>query len=464
MTASTALETDYLVIGAGASGMAFVDTLLTESDSQIVMIDRRHAPGGHWLDAYPFARLHQPSACYGVNSMALGSGGADLPGSDDGLLERATAAEVCGYYDQVMTHRFLPSGRVRFFPSCDYLGNRRFRSRLSGEEVGVTARRKVVDATYLQSEVPATTPPPFDVAPGPRVVPVGELVRLAEPPSGYMIIGAGKTAQDACVWLLGRGVPPDRIRWIRPRDPWLIPRRYIQPGPGSVTTFEGYARQVEIAAEAGSGDELFAGLEEAGLLVRIDSSVMPTTYKGATVDSGELELLRRIEDVVRLGHVRRIERDRVVLDGGSSPTDGDWIHVLCTARGLNPAPAVPVFDGDVITLEVLRFGFIPFSAALTAYVEANRHDDAEKNELCRPIPMPDSAFDWIRTTLQSVRAAYRWSKHGDIVAWMEQARLNVLAGLLAQAADPRVGGAFQRYVARAREASEKLEALMGTDP
>ena len=61
------LETDYLVVGAGASGMAFVDSLLTNSDAEVVLVDRRHRAGGHWLDAYPFVRLHQPSAYYGVN-------------------------------------------------------------------------------------------------------------------------------------------------------------------------------------------------------------------------------------------------------------------------------------------------------------------------------------------------------------------------------------------------------------
>ncbi len=56
------IETDYLVIGAGTSGMAFVDELIAHSDLDVVMIDRRHDPGGHWNDAYPFVRLHQPAA------------------------------------------------------------------------------------------------------------------------------------------------------------------------------------------------------------------------------------------------------------------------------------------------------------------------------------------------------------------------------------------------------------------
>ena len=36
------LTADYLVIGAGATGMAFVDTLLEESRASVVMVDRHH--------------------------------------------------------------------------------------------------------------------------------------------------------------------------------------------------------------------------------------------------------------------------------------------------------------------------------------------------------------------------------------------------------------------------------------
>ena len=110
------VETDYLVVGAGATGMAFVDTLVAESDVDVVMVDRRHRPGGHWLDAYPFVRLHQPSAYYGVNSRALGNDRVDDSGPNAGFYERSTAAEICDYYNRVLQEHLLPSGRVRFLP------------------------------------------------------------------------------------------------------------------------------------------------------------------------------------------------------------------------------------------------------------------------------------------------------------------------------------------------------------
>ena len=41
------IETDYLIVGAGAMGMAFADTLVSESDARVVIVDRGHQPGGH---------------------------------------------------------------------------------------------------------------------------------------------------------------------------------------------------------------------------------------------------------------------------------------------------------------------------------------------------------------------------------------------------------------------------------
>ncbi len=74
------IETDYLVVGAGAAGMAFADALIAACDADVVMVDRRHVPGGHWNDAYPFVRLHGPSALYGVNSRSLGSDSIEQTG------------------------------------------------------------------------------------------------------------------------------------------------------------------------------------------------------------------------------------------------------------------------------------------------------------------------------------------------------------------------------------------------
>src|SRR6202012_5741267 len=93
------ISADYLVVGAGAMGMAFVDTIISDSKATVALVDRYARPGGHWTTAYPFVRLHQPSAFYGVNSRHLGEDKIDQVGWNKGLAELATGDEVCAYYN-----------------------------------------------------------------------------------------------------------------------------------------------------------------------------------------------------------------------------------------------------------------------------------------------------------------------------------------------------------------------------
>src|SRR3954454_5208711 len=125
------VKADYLVMGAGAAGMAFTDALIDHSDARVALVDRHHSAGGHWLDAYSFVRLHQASAFYGVASTLLGGGRIQQRGPETGLHERATGAEICAYYGQVLSE-MLASGRVQFFPNSEYVGDRAFVSHVSG--------------------------------------------------------------------------------------------------------------------------------------------------------------------------------------------------------------------------------------------------------------------------------------------------------------------------------------------
>ena len=141
---------------------------------------------------------------------------------------------------------------MSFYPNCDYLGDGRFVSRLSGKRYEVRGTARVVDARYLSPEIPATTPPPFGVADGVHVVAVNDLVKLGGAPSQYVIVGSGKTATDACIWLLDNGVDPDAICWVRPREPWMLNRAVVQPDPA---VFIGMAADTV----AGSGRGSIAG-------------------------------------------------------------------------------------------------------------------------------------------------------------------------------------------------------------
>src|SRR5262245_15108554 len=150
------LRTDYLIVGSGAGGMSFADQLLTETNANIVIVDRHHQPGGHWNDAYSFVRLHAPSAFYGVGSLQLGSNRIDTSGLNRGYYELASGAEIVSYFDKLMQERFLPSGRVQYFPMCDHLGDGRFVSLVSGTIQRVAFSKRLVHATFLNTQVPST--------------------------------------------------------------------------------------------------------------------------------------------------------------------------------------------------------------------------------------------------------------------------------------------------------------------
>src|SRR5947208_2699461 len=340
------IETDYLVVGGGASAMAFTDSLLAASDARVVLVDRRHRPGGHWLDAYPFVRLHQPSAVYGVSSRPLGHDRIDESGPNAGFYERASANEICDYFSRVLDEQFLPSGRVRFLGLHDYRGEdadgHHVMSLLTGEQTTIRAR-KLVDATYIESEIPSRHTPSYSVAADVHLVAPNQLVDLDAPPGGFTVIGAGKTAMDTCNWLLDAGVSPDGIRWIRPRDGWMFDRAFMQPLELVGAYMQLQAHWVEAAAEADSGADLALRLEENGIFVRLDRAVEPGLFRGATVSRDELESLRQIENVIRQGKVLRIGKDRVVLDQGSIATEGD-VFVDCTAAGVRATVPRPIFE------------------------------------------------------------------------------------------------------------------------
>lgn len=67
------LSADYVVVGTGATAMAFLDRMLDEGDATFIMVDRRAKAGGHWNECYPFIRLNVPARLYGVNSTPWGT-------------------------------------------------------------------------------------------------------------------------------------------------------------------------------------------------------------------------------------------------------------------------------------------------------------------------------------------------------------------------------------------------------
>jgi hypothetical protein len=456
------LETDYLVVGAGAMGMAFTDALIDHRDVHVTLVDRRHAAGGHWQDAYPFVQLHQASLFYGVASTVLGNGAVQTGPPEAGLQERARRSEIQAYYDDILHRRFVGSGRVTFLGGSEYHRDgpsHLVTSGVSGETVRVEVRRRVVDAAYLSPTVPATTPPPFGVADDASVAAVNELARLAEAPTSYVIVGSGKTATDGIVWLLANGVPPDRIVWVRPREPWMLNRAVVQPDP--VVALGLAADTMAAAADAGSLDDLFLRLEAADVMFRIDTDVAPTMAKTPTLGAWELELLRTVEHVVRRGHVDHVTRREIVFDDGRVPLAPGSLVVHCAASGLQYPPMVPIWGPDTIRLQTIRAGFPCFNAALAGYVEASRDDDRERNRLCPPNTLPDSLTSWARMQVRGTVATRAFGAEPDIADWANSCALNPARIEPSRRDDPAVQASASRLADVAERGLAGLAELAG---
>ncbi|MEP0068248.1 hypothetical protein [Pyruvatibacter sp.] len=432
------LETDYLIVGAGAMGMAFVDTLLSETDARILIVDGHAKPGGHWNDAYPFVTLHQPASFYGVASRELSTGEKDQAGLNKGLCDLSSGADINSYFDHVMRHTFLPSGRVQYFPMSHYTGDfnsaHTFHSLTSGKQYEVKVAKKIVNATFLKNSVPSTHTPNFAVEDGVNFMPLNDLPKIDTAPDGYVVIGGGKTGIDACLWLLETGVDPDSICWIKSRDAWLLDRSNTQPTPEFFeTTIGTQAGQMEAISGAESLEDMFDRLEACGYFVRLDKSVKPTMFHGATISPLELEALRRIKNIVRMGRVQKVGATEIILDEGTIPTTPGTVHVDCSATAVTNKETTPVFNRNVITPQFVRSYQPLFSASLIAHTEAIYGDDDEtkKNQICGVVPLPDSLEDFARFTFAAMMNQYTWSQEPGLDVWLQNNRLDGFSKMIA---------------------------------
>lgn len=427
------LKTDYLVVGSGATGMAFVDTLLQESDADIIMIDKRHAPGGHWNDAYPFVRLHQPSMSYGVASRPLGRDRVDETGTNKGFYELASGAELNHYYHSLMQETFLPTGRVRFFPLCEHRGDGEFVSLVSGETYKVDVRKKLVNAAQFQTQIPSTHKRKFDVADGVTCIPPNDLPKHIADHDHVTVLGAGKTAMDAIVWLQELGYPIEAISWVVPRDMWMWNRKFTQPGMEFFEqTIGGQASAFEVYANAETPKDIAAGLEKAGIWMRLDQDIWPEIFHAPTVTEMEADMLRKVQNIIRLGRVTRIDADKMVLQKGEVTTEPNTLFVDCTASAgaKNVGDQTPVFREGEINLQMVRQIQPCFSAAIIAYIEAHFDSDEEKANLARPTPMFDTVEDYATVLANGMMNQFFWGQDPGISKWMSTCRLNGPANLI----------------------------------
>jgi hypothetical protein len=233
----------------------------------------------------------------------------------------------------------------------------------------------------------------------------------------------------------------------------MLNRAVVQPSPSVALGL--VADTIEAAAESASVDDLFLPLEAAGVMFRIETAIVPTMAKTPTLGRWELEALRTVERVVRLGHIRHATATELILDHGEVPLAPGAVVVHCAASDLQYPPKVPIWSPDKIRVQTIRSGFPCFSAALAGYVEATRDDDRERNRLSPPNIFSDGPRSWARMQVHGALATRTCSAEPDIAAWANRAALNPARVTLDQRDQPavrdaaaRVGGVVDRGLAR----------------
>ena len=459
-------ETDYLVVGAGASGMAFVDALVADER-------RRRGAGG------PAARAGRPLAgrlSVRAAAPAVGELRRELTDARPRPHRRdRTERRVLRAGDRRGDLRLLPAGprrdprpdrqgalprddRVPRVPTPRGTGSGRC-SRARRRTIRV--RRKLVDATYIESSIPSRHVPPFTVDAGVRLIPPNDLVDLDQPAAGFTVLGAGKTAMDTCSWLLDAGVDPDVIEWFRPRDPWLFNRASTQP-LDLVGSYMGLqASWVAAAATAADGQEFARRLEDDEIFVRIDPRTEPHLFRGATISVGEVDALRddRADRPRPQGPPHRDGLDRH-RPGRRALRRGPGLRRLhrpgppcaVTAAGLRARPDHPPVRHDRVRAVERGDG-------------RRRRGPARRRRGPEP-PVPAGGLHRRRRRHPRARLHGHDRARGPLERrrgneWTESSRLNPAKDAAAHLDDPRVPAAFDTIVGSIGEALTNLGRVVG---
>lgn len=234
----------------------------------------------------------------------------------------------------------------------------------------------------------------------------------------------------------------------------------VQPDP---VVAVGLAADTMGAADgAETLDDLFARLEAAGVMLRVDPEVVPTMAKTPTLALWELDLLRTVRNVVRRGHIREVDGRRLVFDDGEVvPLPPRSLVVHCAASGLRYPPRVPIWGPDAIRVQTVRAGFPCFNAALIGFVEATRDDDRERNRRCPPNVLPDDLASWARMQLRGALAIRAFGAEPDIATWADECALNPARVEPGRRDDPRLAAAAARLAGHAARGLVRLAELAG---
>ena len=420
------ITVDYIVVGAGASGIAFADTIVGNSDFSVAIVDVNSAPGGHWHSAHDYHQLDLPAARAGMNGLPFSDLCRADPGRHDNAPAHIQTSQVLDYYDRAMTDRLLASEQVQFFSDCYHLGAGLMQAIGWHTRLRFKARRKIVDATQCWHRVRERDEPRFTHDPDVLVITPNDLspVWSVAPHlhDKYCVLGAGIVAVETVGQLLRLGVAPDQICWVKPRDSWFLNRDTFSP--------RGWLNTLQAITETPQTHRLEKSLEKAGHLVRIFPDETPTKFHADVVSPPELAPLHAVTHIVRKGRVRSISSLGMILEDGVEPMPGRNLYIDCTANRIVARPRPEVFQSSAITLQMTQMASAAFSGSLIAAIELLNRSEQEKNRLSAPLSLPERSADIPMLFAESLRNQRAWFDEPELHDWLVQNRLGSTGTLL----------------------------------
>jgi len=203
---------------------------------------------------------------------------------------------------------------------------------------------------------------------------------------------------------------------------------------------------------------MFEELDRRGTMLRIDPSVTPKMFHFAVISQGEIDLLRQITNVHRGQHVSALEPGTMMLGESRVDMPEGTLFIDCSATAVPfeaRGNARPVFEEDRITLQLAQTPFVPYSAALSAFIEANFETDQEKNNLLPPAPLTDTTDTYPYAMMANLMSTAILSGNAKTNAWNAKSRLHPTGPAVAQMikdGDPRL--------AALSEVAPKIQANM----
>jgi len=424
------ITADYVVLGTGLSGLSFADTIISSSDATVALIDFNSAPGGYWQTAHDYMRLDTPSLMAGLNGVALARDRGRSPEKrTQPILKRR---EMRAYFERVMTEHLLASDRVQYFSDCYHLGSGIAQAVGWNTRVHFKANRKIVDATQCWHRTAMSHIPSFQSARDVMVVTPRDLSALwSLAPlmyEKYCVIGAGSTGIETASHLLELGVPADQICWVKPRDAWYWNADGLEPSD--------WLDALEAIADTDALTPIEQVLERSGHILRVDADVTPMKFHGAVKSPEQLSAVQYIDHIVRKGHVHHLTAKGMLLDQGAEPMPKRTLYIDCTASRVPVRSQAPVFDHDIINLQMLQMASAGFSAALIAAIELLAIPEDEKAALSQPLSHPDHPADIAVLLKQCFDNQKLWLAQPALRLWLSSNQIGTTSALLSALTRP----------------------------